>query len=63
MNNRITSRRRRSFTDKFDNHGFYCMQNQKQEPLLQILTFMKLADEQNLLFYEEQLQNRGFDVQ
>ena len=38
--------------DKFDNHVFYCMQNQKQEPFFQIRTFMKLTDKQNLLFYE-----------
>ena len=32
MNNYITSCRLGGSTDKFDNHGFYCMQNQKQEP-------------------------------
>ena len=48
-------------TEKFDNHVFYCMQNQKQEPLFQILT-MKLADEQNLLVYEKLLQNRDYNT-
>ena len=38
------------------------MQKQKQEPFFQIPTFMKLADEQNLLFYEQFLQNRGYDT-
>ena len=62
MNNRITSCRLEGSTDKFDNHVFYCIQNQKQEPFFQILTFMKLADGQNLLFYEKLLQNRGYDT-
>ena len=39
------------------------MQNQKQEPFFQILMFMELADEQNLLFYEKLIQNRGPDIQ
>ena len=49
MNNHITSCRLGGSTDKFDNHVFYCMQNQKQEPFFGILTFMKLADEQNFV--------------
>ena len=62
MNNHITSCRLGGSTDKFDSHVFYCMQNQIKEPFFQILTFMKLADEQNLLFYEKLLQNRGYDT-
>ena len=50
MNNHITSCRLGGSTDKFDNHVFCCMQNQKQEPFSQILMLMKLDDEQNLLF-------------
>ena len=62
MNNHITSCRLGGSTDKFDNHVFYCMQNQKQqEPLFKIVTFMKLADKRNLLFYEKLLQNGGYD--
>ena len=57
-NNHITSYRFGGSTKKFGNHIFYCVQNQEQELLFQILTFMKLVEEQNLLFYE-QLQNRG----
>ena len=62
MTSHITSCRLGGSTDKFDNHVFCCMQNQKQEPFFQILTFIKLADEQNLLFYEKLLQNRGYDT-
>ena len=62
MNNHITSCRLGRSTDKFDNHVFYCMQNQKQKPFFQILTVIKLADEQNLPFYEKLLQNRGYDT-
>ena len=62
VNNHITSCRLGGSTDKFDNHVFYCMQNQKQqEPLFKIVTFMKLADKRNLQFYEKLLQNRGYD--
>ena len=62
MNNHITSCRVGGSTDKFDNHVFYCMQNQKQqEPLFKIVTFMKLADKRNSLFYEKLLQNRGYN--
>ena len=46
----------------FDNHVFYCMQALKQETFFQIFTFMKLANEQNLLFYRKFLQNRGYDI-
>ena len=38
------------------------MQKQKQEPCFQIPTFMKLADEQNLLFYEKLRKKRGYDT-
>ena len=62
MNNHITSCRLGDSTDKFDNHVFYPMQNEKQEPLFQILTFMELADELNLLCYEKLLQNRVYDT-
>ena len=62
MNNYITSCRLGGSTDKFDSHVFYCMQKKKREPFFQILTLMKLADKQNLLFYEKPLQNRGYDT-
>ena len=62
MNNHITSCRLGGLTQKFDSHVFYCMQNQKQELFFHILMFMKLNDEQNLLFYEKLLQNRGYDT-
>ena len=62
MNNRITSCKLGGSTDKSENHIFYCMQNQKQEPFFQILTFLELANKQNLLLYEKLLQNRGYDT-
>ena len=62
MNNHITSCSLGGSTDKFDNHVFCCMQNQKQEPFSQILMLMKLDDEQNLLFQQKLLQSRGCDA-
>ena len=53
-NNHITSCRLGGSTNKSDNHIFYCVQYQKQ-PFPQILTFMKLSEEQNFLFYEKLL--------
>ena len=58
----MTSCRLGSSTDKFDNHVFLCIQNQKQEPFFRIITSMKLADELNLLFYENSPINRGYDT-
>ena len=62
MNDHITSYRLGGWMDKFENHVFYWMQNQKQEQFFEILTFMKLAEEQNLLFYEKLIQNTVYDT-
>ena len=62
MNNHITSYRLGGSMGKFENHVFYWMQNQKREQFFEVLTFMKLAEEQNLLFYEKLLQNTVYDT-
>ena len=58
MNKHINSSRLSGSTEKFGNHVFYYMQNQRQSSFFQILVFMKVANEQNLIFCEKLLQNK-----
>ena len=61
-NNHISSCRNGNSCNNFDNHVFRCMGDQNVEPYFQLFAFMKLANEQNLLFYENLLQCRGYDT-
>ena len=62
MNNHISSSNHGNSTDRFDNHVYKCLGENKKEPYFKIHPMMSLNDVSKLLYYEHHLHINGYDT-
>ena len=64
MNNHITGCRWGNSTDKFDNHVYRCLKEQKKssEPYFKIFTFLEVSHPKYLIPYETYLHSKKYDT-
>ena len=62
MNNHISSCFYGNSSDRFDNHIYKCLGENKKEPYFKIHVMMSLNDSNKLLEYEHYLHQKGYDT-
>ena len=62
MNNHISSSNHGNSSNRFDNHVYKCLGENKTEPFFKIRPMMVLNDESKLLEYEHYLHVKGYDT-